>query len=113
VQAIAIIPGVSRSGATIIGGLTQGIKRKAIVEFSFLLAIPTMLAATVLDLYKSPTVFTGNQLSIWLVGFITAFITALIGVKFLIKYVQKNDFKAFGWYRIILGVIVLVFLFLK
>lgn len=107
VQALAIIPGVSRAGATIIGGLAQGIKRKTIVEFSFLLAIPTMLAATALDIYKSPTIFSGNQLELWLVGFVTAFITAIIGVKFLIKYVQKNDFKAFGWYRIVLGLIVL------
>lgn len=112
VQAIAIIPGVSRSGATIIGGLAQGLKRKTIVEFSFLLAIPTMLAATALDLYKNPTVFTGNQSTIWLVGFITSFLTAIIGVKFLIKYVQKNDFKVFGWYRIILGAIILATIFL-
>lgn len=107
VQALAIIPGVSRAGATIIGGLAQGIKRKTIVEFSFLLAIPTMLAATALDIYKNPTVFNGNQLTLWLVGFIVSFITAIIGVKFLIKYVQKNDFKIFGWYRIILGLIIL------
>lgn len=107
VQALAIIPGVSRAGATIIGGLAQGIKRKTIVEFSFLLAIPTMLAATALDIYKNPTVFNGNQLTLWLVGFIVSFITAIIGVKFLIKYVQKNDFKIFGWYRIVLGLIIL------
>jgi len=107
VQSLAIIPGVSRAGATIIGGLAQGIKRKTIVEFSFLLAIPTMLAATALDIYKSPTIFSGNQLELWLIGFVTAFITAIIGVKFLIKYVQKNDFKVFGWYRIVLGLIVL------
>lgn len=107
VQALAIVPGVSRAGATIIGGLAQGIKRKTIVEFSFLLAIPTMLAATALDIYKNPTIFTGNQLTLWIIGFVTSFITAIIGVKFLIKYVQKNDFKAFGWYRIILGLIVL------
>ncbi|MFZ4632278.1 MAG: undecaprenyl-diphosphate phosphatase [Patescibacteria group bacterium] len=112
VQAMAIIPGISRSGATIIGGLAQGIKRKAIVEFSFLLAIPTMFAATVLDIYKNLAVFTGDQITVWLVGFITSFITAIIGVKFLIKYVQKNDFKAFGWYRIILGIIILGVLFL-
>lgn len=110
VQALAIIPGISRAGATIIGGLAQGIKRKTIVEFSFLLAIPTMLAATALDIYKNPTVFTGNQLTLWTVGFVTSFITAIIGVKFLIKYVQKNDFKAFGWYRIVLGLVVLGFL---
>lgn len=107
VQSLAIVPGVSRAGATIIGGLALGIKRKAIVEFSFLLAIPTMLAATVLDIYKNPLVFSGNQLNIWLVGFITSFITAIIGVKFLLKYVQKNNFIIFGWYRIILGLIVL------
>ena len=107
IQALAIIPGVSRAGATIIGGLAQGIKRKTIVEFSFLLAIPTMLAATALDIYKNPTVFSGNQLTLWAIGFITSFITAIIGVKFLIKYVQKNDFKIFGWYRIVLGLIVL------
>lgn len=112
VQALAIIPGVSRAGATIIGGLAQGIKRKTIVEFSFLLAIPTMLAATALDIYKNPATFSGNQLSLWLVGFITSFITAVIGVKFLIKYVQKNDFKIFGWYRIVLGLIVLGFILL-
>lgn len=112
VQALAIVPGVSRAGATIIGGLAQGIKRKTIVEFSFLLAIPTMLAATALDIYKNPTVFTGDQLVIWLIGFITSFITAIIGVKFFIKYVQKNDFKAFAWYRIILGLIVIGVLFI-
>jgi len=113
VQAIAMIPGVSRSGATIIGGLGLGIKRKTIVEFSFLLAIPTMIAATALDIYKNPTVFTGNQLTLWIIGFVTSFVTAIIGVKFLIKYVQKNDFKAFGWYRIILGLIILGVIFLK
>lgn len=107
VQSLAIIPGVSRAGATIIGGLSLGIKRKTIVEFSFLLAIPTMLAATVLDVYKNPTVFSGDQMIVWLVGFVTSFITAIIGVKFLLRYVQKNDFIAFGWYRIILGLIVL------
>lgn len=112
VQALAIVPGVSRAGATIIGGLAQGIKRKTIVEFSFLLAIPTMLAATALDIYKNPTVFTGDQLVIWLIGFITSFVTAIIGVKFFIKYVQKNDFKAFAWYRIILGLIVISVLFI-
>lgn len=112
VQAIAMIPGVSRSGATIIGGLAQGIKRKTIVEFSFLLAIPTMLAATVLDIYKNPNIISGDTLVVWLVGFVTSFITAIIGVKFLIKYVQKNDFKAFAWYRIILGLIILGVLFI-
>lgn len=112
VQAIAIIPGVSRSGATIIGGLAQNISRKAIVEFSFLLAIPTMLAATILDVYKNPSVFNQNELIVWLIGFIVSFITAIISVKFLIKYVQKNDFKVFGWYRITLGLIIISVLFI-
>lgn len=112
VQAIAMIPGVSRSGATIVGGLAQGIKRKTIVEFSFLLAIPTMLGATVLDIYKNPNIISSDTLAVWLTGFIVSFITAIIAVKFLIKYIQKNDFKIFAWYRIILGLIILSVLFI-
>jgi undecaprenyl-diphosphatase len=71
-----------------------------------------MLAATVLDIYKNPIAFTSDQILVWVIGFVVSFITAIIGVKFLIKYVQKNDFKAFGWYRIILGLIILGVLFL-
>lgn len=112
-QSLAIIPGVSRAAATIIGGLSLGINRKNIVEFSFLLAIPTMLAATLLDLYKTPPVLSGNDLIVWIVGFIVSFITAIIGIKFLIKYVQKNDFKIFGWYRVVIGLSVLTWIFLK
>jgi len=113
VQALAMIPGVSRSGATIIGGLAQDINRRTIVEFSFLLAIPTMLAATAFDLYKNPDIFNDGQIIIWLAGFITSFITAIIGIKFLIKYIQRNDFKIFAWYRIVLGLVILGVLFLK
>lgn len=113
VQAIAIIPGVSRSGATIIGGLAQGIKRKTIVEFSFLLAIPTMLAATFLDVYKNLEVFSDTNLFLFLIGFVSAFITAIISIKFLIKYVQKNDFKPFAWYRIFFGALILLLLFIR
>jgi len=113
VQSLAIVPGVSRAGATIVGGLSLGITRKKIVEFSFLLAIPTMLAATVLDIYKNPTTFNGDQLIIWLFGFSASFVTAIIGVKFLIKYIQKNNFKIFGWYRIILGLLIIAFLYFK
>jgi len=112
-QSLAIIPGVSRAGATIIGGLSLGIKRKEIVEFSFLLAIPTMIAATGLDLLKSRDILsglTGSELSIWLIGFIASFATALIGVRFFIYYVQKNNFILFGWYRIVLGLAVLTWL---
>lgn len=107
IQAIAVIPGVSRSAATIIGGLAQGIKRKAIVEFSFLLAIPTMLAATVYDLYKNSELLTITRLDLWLVGFIASFITAIIAIKFLIKYIEKKGFQAFAWYRIALGLIII------
>ena len=111
-QSLAVVPGVSRAAATIVGGLSLGISRKNIVEFSFLLAIPTMLAATVLDIYKTPPVLNGNDLTVWIIGFIVAFITAIIGIKFLIKYVQKNDFRVFGWYRVILGLAVLGAVFL-
>jgi undecaprenyl-diphosphatase len=112
-QSLAIIPGTSRAAATIVGGLSLGVKRKDIVEFSFLLAIPTMIAATGLDLYKSHTALIGlshYDLIIWLVGFVAAFLTAIIGVRFFIRYIQKNDFVAFGWYRIILGLIIFAWL---
>jgi len=112
-QSLAIIPGVSRAAATIIGGLSFGIKRQTIVEFSFLLAIPTMLAATGLDLFKSREVLNlmnGQDLLIWLVGFTVSFITAAIGVKFFIHFIQKNDFSVFGWYRIILAIILFAWL---
>jgi undecaprenyl-diphosphatase len=112
IQTLAMIPGVSRSAATIIGGLAQGINRKTIVEFSFLLAIPTMLAATVYDAYKNIELISGDRLDIWLIGLITSFITAIIGIKFLIKYIQKNNFNAFAWYRIFVGSIILLVLFI-
>lgn len=112
-QALAIIPGVSRAAATIIGGLSLGITRKNIVEFSFLLAIPTMLGATGLDLYKNRAILATlgtNDLIIWLIGFVVSFITAIIGVKFFLKFIQKNSFVPFGWYRIVLGLIILAWL---
>ncbi len=111
-QALAIVPGVSRSAATIMGGLSLGISRKNIVEFSFLLALPTMAAATALDLYKTPPVLQGNDLMIWLTGLATAFVTAILGIKFFLKYIQKNDFQAFGWYRIVLGLFLFAWLWL-
>lgn len=113
-QALAIIPGVSRAAATIIGGLSLGVSRKNIVEFSFLLAIPTMLAATGLDLFKSREalmLLSSSDLLIWLVGFIVSFVTAIIGVKFFIKFIQKNNFAPFGWYRIALGALIFILLF--
>ncbi|NCN21864.1 undecaprenyl-diphosphatase UppP [Candidatus Falkowbacteria bacterium] len=112
-QTFAMIPGVSRSAATIIGGLWLGLKRKTIVEFSFLLAIPTMAAATFLDLIKSKEALmnlSSNDISAWIVGFILSFITAIIGVKFLLRFIQKNNFIAFGWYRIVLGILIAIIL---
>jgi undecaprenyl-diphosphatase len=112
-QSLAIIPGVSRAGATIIGGLGLGLKRQEIVEFSFLLAIPTMLAASGLDLYKSREIILAlgsGDIMAWAVGFVSAFVTAIIGIKFFLKFIQTRDFQAFGWYRIVLGLIVLAWL---
>lgn len=109
-QSLAIIPGVSRAGATIIGGQSLGISRKTIVEFSFLLAIPTMFAASGLDVIKSDFNFTSSELSLLAVGFIAAFITALLAVRFFLRYIEKHSFSAFGWYRIIIGLLILLFL---
>ena len=101
-QSLAVIPGVSRAAATIVGGLILGVGRKTIVEFSFLLAIPTMLAATGLDLLKGELSLNGDQLSFFAVGFVTSFFVALLSIKFLLAYIQKNNFILFGVYRILL-----------
>ena len=111
-QTLAIVPGVSRSAATIMGGLALGISRKNIVEFSFLLALPTMAAATLLDLYQEPPMLNGNELIAWIIGLITAFITAILGIKFFLRFIQKNDFQIFGWYRILAGLVILAILFI-
>lgn len=108
-QVLAIIPGVSRSAATIIGGLLMGIPRRTVVEFSFLLAVPTIAGASALDIYHNPGVFASGNLPILAIGFITAFIVAIISIKFLLRYVQNNNFIPFGVYRILLA---LVFFFL-
>lgn len=110
-QALAVIPGVSRSAATIMGGLSLRISRKNIVEFSFLLALPTMLAATVYDLYKSPLSFSSQEVTVWIIGLIVSFVTAVLGIKFFLKFIKKHSFVGFGWYRIIIGIIILVYLF--
>lgn len=109
-QSLAVVPGVSRAGATIIGGLALGVPREKIIEFSFLLAIPTMLAATAYDLLKSGFTLTGNEWGLLSIGFAVSAIAAFICVRFLIRYVQKHSFEAFGWYRIVLGALTLVFL---
>jgi undecaprenyl-diphosphatase len=108
-QAIALIPGASRAGSTIIGGMCFGLSRTAATEFSFFLAVPVMVAATFYDLYKSRDFLSANDLALFLAGFITAFIAALIVIKVLIRYVANHDFTAFAWYRIIFGAIVLAY----
>ncbi len=104
-QSIAIVPGVSRSAATVIGGLLLGLNRKTIVEFSFLLAVPTMLAATGLDLLKNYKEFSSSQFGYLGVGFIISFIVALLSIKFLLRYIKNHDFKAFGFYRIVIAIL--------
>ena len=114
-QCIAMIPGTSRSGSTIIGGLVLGLSRKAATEFSFFLAIPTIFGATVYSLAKIFLRVSNEHSFVWttdmtigfIVGFVVSFISALIVVKWLLRYVSSNDFKSFGWYRIIFGFVIL------
>ncbi|MDQ5922582.1 MAG: undecaprenyl-diphosphatase [Patescibacteria group bacterium] len=109
-QALAVIPGVSRSGAVIISGRALSLPKSLITEFSFLLAVPTMLSATMYDLYKTGASFENNDWMVLLVGSGVSFVVALFVVKWLIEYVKNNSFNIFGWYRIIIGVLILVFL---
>lgn len=107
----AIFPGTSRSGATIIGGLLIGLSRPNAAEFTFYLAIPTMLGASLLKLVKFGFGFTSIELVVLLVGMIISFLVSLIVIKFLMSYIKKHNFKVFGYYRIILGIIVLTYFF--
>lgn len=107
-QAISVIPGASRAGATILGGLFLGLERKAIVEFSFLLAIPTMLAATLYDIYKNVGMFSHAEIQPLLIGFVVAFISALFAIRFFIAYIAKHNFTSFGIYRIAIGLAFLI-----
>jgi undecaprenyl-diphosphatase len=106
-QAFALIPGTSRSGATIMGGLIFGLSRTAATEFSFFLAIPTMIAATSYDVYKNWVLFSLNDLPMFVIGFMMSFIAAMIAVKALLKFVSSHTFVSFAWYRIVFGSIVL------
>lgn len=108
-QALAIVPGVSRSGATIVGGLALGLKREPIVVFSFLLAVPTMLAATGLDLLKNASSFSADQFRVLACGFVASFVVAMLSIKFLLAYVRTRTFIPFGVYRI---AVALIFFFL-
>lgn len=106
-QACALIPGTSRSGATIIGGLFFGLSRKAATEFSFFLAVPTLGAATVYQLYKERHLLSWDDLGMWVVGFVSAFVSAFLCVRWLLRYISTHDFTIFAWYRIVFGIVVL------
>lgn len=108
----AAFPGTSRSGATIIGALLIGISRKAASEFTFILAIPVMLGASLLEMLDFGFALTGSEWMILLGGMVSAFLVSIIVIKFLLSYIRKHDFKVFGWYRIVLGVAVLLYFFL-
>ena len=110
-QVIAMIPGVSRSAATIIGGLTQKMTRKAAAEFSFFLAVPTMFAATAkktLDYYQEGITLSGEQINVLIVGNVVAFLVAMLAIKTFISYLTKNGFKVFGYYRIVVGAAIIL-----
>lgn len=112
-QVIAMIPGVSRSGATIMGSLLLGVDRKTATEFSFFLAIPTMLGATTYDIYKNFAQLNDHSLTIIAIGFCTAFVAALLVVKTIIAFISKHGFTPFAWYRIVLGSLMLLLLALR
>jgi undecaprenyl-diphosphatase len=106
-QAFALIPGTSRSGATIIGGMLFGLSRKAATEFSFFLAIPTLLAATFYSLYKERALLSAADLPLFGIGAFTAFVSAFLCVRWLLRYISTHDFSAFAWYRIAFGLVIL------
>ena len=108
----AIFPGTSRSGATIIGGLLIGLSRPNAAEFTFYLAIPTMFGASLLKLVKFGLAFTGIEIAVLLVGMLVSFVVSVVVIKFLMSYIKKHNFKVFGYYRIILGIVVLAYFFL-
>ncbi len=112
-QCLAMIPGVSRSGATIMGALLVGVERRAAAEFSFLLAIPTMVAATVYDLYKNRDVLTADNLAVVGVGFVTAFLVAFVVVRAVLDFISKHGYTPFAIYRIVLGLVILAVLTLR
>ncbi len=110
-QCLAMIPGTSRSGSTIIGGMLAGIERKTATQFSFFLAMPTMLAAASYDMYKNAGLISQADMLAIAVGFITAFFSALLVVRAILAFISKHTYRAFGWYRIVLGIVVGVWLY--
>ena len=109
----AVFPGTSRSGATIVGALMLGVSRKVAAEFTFFLAIPVMFGASLLKLVKYGFAFAGNELAILLVSMIVAFAVSILVIQFLLSYIRKHDFKVFGWYRIVLGAVVLAYFLIR
>lgn len=110
-QVLSLVPGTSRSGATILGGILFGTSRYVAAEFTFFLAIPVMFGASFLKLVKFGWHYTGSEILILVVGMATAFVVSILSIKFLLRYIKNNDFKAFGWYRIVLGIIVVLYLY--
>lgn len=110
-QVLSLVPGTSRSGATILGGILFGTSRYVAAEFTFFLAIPVMFGASLLKMVKFGWHYTGSEILILVVGMATAFVVSILSIKFLLRYIKNNDFKAFGWYRIVLGVIVVLYLY--
>ena len=110
IQIISIIPGVSRSGATIIGGMSQKLTRKAAAEFSFFLAVPTMFAATALKLLENYKTFGPEDIKLLAIGNVVSFLVAMIAIKTFINFLMKHGFRVFGWYRIFVGLIILILL---
>ena len=109
----AVLPGTSRSGATIIGGLMIGIERTVAAEFTFFMAIPVMVGASLLKIFKFGLVITGMEFLILLIGCLVAFVVSLVAIRFLLNYVKNHDFKIFGYYRIVIGFIVLIYFIIK
>lgn len=112
-QLLAVIPGTSRSGATIIGGIMIGMSRKLAAEYTFFLAIPTMAGASLLKLLKAGFAFSSTEIIILLLGMAVAFAVSILAIKFLMSYIKKHDFQVFGWYRIVLGIIVIGYFVVK
>ncbi len=108
-QVLSIIPGTSRSGATIIGALLIGVSRVAAAEFTFFLAVPVMFGLSALKMIKFGLAFTSSELAILIIGCVVAYLVSIVVIKFLMSYIKKHDFKVFGWYRIVLGIIVLAY----
>ncbi len=105
-QVLSLVPGTSRSGATILGAIILGTSRNIAAEYSFFLSIPVMFGASALKLFKFGFDFTGLEMGVLLTGMTVAFIVSLIAIRLLLRYIKNNDFKIFGWYRIILGILV-------